>query len=56
MDPNEAHAILVGLVESAWEMERQGLPVSDGLSSFAEHFEALDGWLRKGGVRPDAWS
>lgn len=60
MDPN------VTLQEVRWGFEdaqreltnddyRDQEALEDSFSRLKEHFDALDGWLRRGGALPDEW-
>lgn len=59
MDPNEALSTLrrairdFRLAEDASDADVYLM--LEHAATMAEHFEALDGWLRKGGVLPLSW-
>lgn len=55
MDPNET----LQRLREAVEKYQESTEVEDALSILAElvdEFEALDGWLSKGGFLPEAWA
>lgn len=52
MDPNEA----LKLARAAVQDYRDNHPANDAADALAEAFEALDGWLSKGGFLPAAWA
>lgn len=52
MDPNETLRLLREWTRNALNDEYPSLVALEG----AEHFEALDEWLSKGGFFPDDWS
>lgn len=57
MDPNEALAELREAFRKADEAARQGNDARTGLyyGAAADHFEALDDWLSRGGWPPVDW-
>jgi hypothetical protein len=59
MDPNEALRMLRALTAKQIDANPDGkncLQASaDRAELLAEHFEALDEWLKKGGFLPDTW-
>ena len=54
MDPNEALKAIRILVKSILSDETDGNDGQD-LVDLAEHVQALDEWLSKGGFLPDSW-
>ncbi len=54
MDPNETLRALRELVEQVHNDDEGD--VNDQLEDFAGYFEALDGWISKGGFLPREWA
>ena len=51
MDPNTTLAALRRACEEYWEYG----PTDHAVRQLVEGFDALDGWLSRGGFQPDAW-
>ncbi len=60
MDPDEALANLRKLMQQLYDElpgpDIQSTRIEDLASEIVEQFEALDGWLTRGGFLPAAWS
>lgn len=54
MDPNAALESMRAAVREYWASTDSG-PVNPAADALAEYFDALDGWISKGGFLPDAW-
>lgn len=61
MDPNRTLSTALAALAD-WQAVHDGFAEQtdptelEALTSLAESFEALDGWIRSGGFLPDAWS
>lgn len=56
MDPNETLAKLRKAVGAFWTSENGSAAVADLADSIAEHADALDQWLSRGGFLPTPWT
>lgn len=56
MDPNETLTKLRDLIGEIFETNEADDDCTDMAVEMAELFDALDGWIIKGGFLPDAWS
>jgi hypothetical protein len=55
MDPNATLALLRAYVALCLDADAHNKPRPYAEAAFPEQFDALDKWLSKGGIVPDAW-
>lgn len=56
MDPNATLAALRALADGVLNHTEDGENLTSVAVDLAEHFDALDEWLSRGGFLPAAWS
>jgi len=56
MDPNPTLNKLRELTKENSPAPMCGMGCGDVIDEFAENFDALDGWLKRGGFLPTAWA
>ena len=55
MDPNEALRLARGVVEKFHQPDDDSETDLEDLRRLVEAFDALDGWLSRGGFLPEEW-